>query len=169
MDDPDTAVFERLLASVDHPMFMLTARDGDRRVGCLAAFATRASIHPPRFLILVPKQDRAQQIATSAPVVVVHVLRAGDGDMATRFAEPSSDDLDPFEELTVLDGPAQTPVVVGLDWFAGRVLRSFDTGDHVALLLAPHDGSAARASEPSLTTHGDGGMVDGGIEPEHRE
>ena len=164
MDDPDSAVFERLMASVDHPMFVLTARDGDQRVGCLAGFATKASIHPARFLILVAKRDPAHQVAAGAPVVVVHVLRADDEEIADRFGEPSSDGVDPFEGLTVVDGPARAPVVVGLDWFAGRVLRSFDTGDHVALLLAPHDGSAARASEPSLTE-----QVAGAMEPEQLE
>jgi flavin reductase (DIM6/NTAB) family NADH-FMN oxidoreductase RutF len=145
--DGDTDVFEQLMASLDPPMYVLTAYDGEERSGCLVGFATQVSIQPTRFLIMISKQNHTCAVATAAPVVVVHVLRLDDAPVAQHFGELSGDDVDKFEGLDVIDGPGMAPVLVGVDWFAGRVLRTLDLGDHVGLLLAPHDGSAARTDE----------------------
>jgi flavin reductase (DIM6/NTAB) family NADH-FMN oxidoreductase RutF len=168
-DDPgdalisgDVAAFEQLMASVDHPMFVLTAYDGTERSGCLVGFATQASIRPPRFVIMVSKANHTYGVVSGAPVVAVHVLRESDRAIAEHFGALTGDQVDKFEGLDVLEGPARAPVLVGLDWFAGRVLRTIDCGDHVGLLLAPHDGSAERADEAQ---YGIGAAE--GIEPGH--
>jgi flavin reductase (DIM6/NTAB) family NADH-FMN oxidoreductase RutF len=148
IDDPTDTPFDELMASLDAPMFILTAHDGSERSGCLVGFATQVSIRPPRFLVMVSKQNHTYGVAREAAAVVVHVLRAGDEDLARHFGELTGDEVDKFEGLDVVDGPARAPVLVGLDWFAGRVLDTIDLGDHLGLLLAPHDGSATRVGEP---------------------
>lgn len=146
----EDAVFERLVGSIDPPVFVLTAHDGSERSGCLVGFATQVSIRPPRFLAMVSKLNHTYPIAMSTPAVVVHVLREGDHEVARHFGGLTGDEVDKFAGIDVVDGPALAPVIVGLDWFAGRVLRHVDLGDHVGLLLAPHDGSAARADQAQL-------------------
>ena len=158
----DTAAFEQLMASVDPPMYVLTAHDGRERSGCLVGFATQVSITPTRFLVMVSKSNHTYGVATATPAVVVHVLRRDDAALAARFGELTGDEVDKFDGLDVGDGPAGAPVLAGVDWFAGRVLRTVDLGDHVGLLLAPHDGSAARADEEQF------GLRDAdGMEPGH--
>lgn len=158
----DTAAFEQLMASIDPPMFVLTAHDGRERSGCLVGFATQVSISPARFLVMVSKTNHTYGVATSTPAVVVHVLRRADAALASHFGELTGDEVDKFDGLDVVDGPAGAPVLVGVDWFAGRVLRTVDLGDHVGLLLAPHDGSAARVDEAQF------GLRDAdGMEPGH--
>lgn len=155
-------VFERLMASIDPPMFVLTAHDGAQRSGCLVGFAGQVSIRPPRFLAMVSKLNHTYPIAMATPAVVVHVLREGDHELARHFGALTGDAVDKFAGIDVVDGPAQAPVIVGVDWFAGRVLRHVDLGDHVGLLLAPHEGSAARADQAQL------GIEDvGDISPGH--
>jgi flavin reductase (DIM6/NTAB) family NADH-FMN oxidoreductase RutF len=150
VDAGDAATYERLVGSVDQPMLVLTASDGAERSGCLVGFATQASIRPPRHLVMISKENHTYPIAVAAPAVVVHVLRSSDGPIAEHFGALTGDEVDKFDGLEVVEGPARAPVLVGLDWFAGRVLRTVDCGDHVALLLAPHDGDATRADEPQL-------------------
>jgi flavin reductase (DIM6/NTAB) family NADH-FMN oxidoreductase RutF len=145
--DADTATFEELVGSFDGPMMIVTASNGRERSGCLVGFATQASIRPPRFLVMMSKANHTYGIARDAVALVVHVLHGGDEELATRFGELSGDDVDKFEGLEVLDGPGGAPVLVGVDWFGGRVLRTLDCGDHVGFLLAPHDGSARRVGE----------------------
>jgi flavin reductase (DIM6/NTAB) family NADH-FMN oxidoreductase RutF len=128
-------------------MMIVTACDGRERSGCLVGFTTQASMHPPRFLVMLSKANHTYGVARESVALVVHVLHEGDEELAERFGELSGDDVDKFEGLEVVDGPGGAPVLVGLDWFAGRVLRSIDCGDHVGFLLAPHDGSAQRAGE----------------------
>lgn len=168
-DDPDdtapigdTHVFEQLMASVDPPMFVVTAFDGTERSGCLVGFATQAGIRPPRVMVMLSKENHTYGVASGAPLVVVHVLRKSDAAVAEHFGALTGDEVDKFDGLDVAEGPGRAPVLVGLDWFAGRVLRTVDCGDHVGLLLAPHDGSATRVGEPQFS------MRDAdGIEPGH--
>ena len=143
----DTATFEELVGSFDSPMMIVTASDGRERSGCLVGFTTQASMHPPRFLVMLSKANHTYGVARESVALVVHVLHEGDEQLAARFGELSGDDVDKFDGLEVIDGPGGAPVLVGLDWFAGRVLRSIDCGDHVGFLLAPHDGSSRRVGE----------------------
>lgn len=154
--------FESLVAEFDYPMFLVTAFDGDERSGCLVGFTTQSSITPRRYLVMISKANHTFGVASRSVVLVVHVLRPGDEELAARFGETTGDRVDKFEGLAVLEGPASTPVIEGLDWFAGRVLSTFDCGDHVAFQLAPHDGVALR------TAHGQLGFQSvRGMEPGH--
>ena len=47
MDAP--AAFNAIVGDLEYPMFIVTARAGDERLGCLVGFATQTSIDPPRF------------------------------------------------------------------------------------------------------------------------
>ena len=129
-----------------------------------------ASIDPPMFVADRVRRHRAQRVPGRLrdpgqhPTAAVHGhgvqgephLRRGDrrapagggaraagvrrAAIAEHFGELTGDEVDKFDGLDVVEGPARAPVLVGLDWFAGRVLRTVDCGDHVGLLLAPHDG-----------------------------
>jgi flavin reductase (DIM6/NTAB) family NADH-FMN oxidoreductase RutF len=107
-------------------------------------------MHPSRFLALISKTNHTYGVAKDSTVLAVHVLRASDHALAAHFGELTGDEVDKFAGLEVSEGPGRVPLIAGLDWFAGRVLRQFDLGDHVGFLLAPHDGSAARRDEPQL-------------------
>jgi len=119
--------------------------------GCLVGFSTQASIRPERHLVMLSKENRTYAVAQDSPVLIVHVLRASDHEIAEHFGSTTGDTVDKFAGLETIEGPGGVPIIAGLDWFAGRVLRQFDCGDHVAFLLATHDGSAVRADEDPLT------------------
>ncbi len=146
----DRTVFDRLIESTDPAMLIVTAADPRRRAGCLVGFSAQVSIVPERHMVMLSKENHTFAVAQESPVLVVHVLREGDHDLAERFGGTTGDQIDKFDGLELIDGPGGVPVIAGLDWFAGRVLRQFDCGDHVGFLLAPHDGSAVRADEAPL-------------------
>lgn len=149
-------VFDDLVGSIDPPMYVVTARASDGEpVGCLVGFATQCSIDPPRFLVCVSEQNHTFGPAMVAEHVVVHVLRATDRAVAAQFGAITADDLerggvDKFARFEVVDGPGGAPVIVGLDWFGGRVLERTDCGDHWAMVLEPVSGDASRAAERQL-------------------
>lgn len=148
MSDED--VFDALTASLDTPMLIVTAYAHGERSGCLVGFASQVSIRPKRFLVMLSKENHTYGVATDAALLGIHVLRSSDHEIAAHFGELTGDDVDKFAGIGVVEGPGRMPVIAGLDWFAGRVLRQIDLGDHVGFLLAPHDGSAARSDEPQL-------------------
>ena len=59
--------FERLVASIDYPMVVVTATTAGDHGGCLAGFTTQCSIDPARWLVCISKANRTHEIATDAP------------------------------------------------------------------------------------------------------
>jgi flavin reductase (DIM6/NTAB) family NADH-FMN oxidoreductase RutF len=138
--------FDALMSASDAPSYVVTAADGDDRDGCLVGFATQCSIDPPRFGVWLSKLNRTYRIACSSTALVVHLLREGDGDLARRFGGETGDEVDKFAGVDWSPGPEGCPVIDRLDWFAGSIVERFDTGDHVAFVLAPRDGRGRRSA-----------------------
>jgi len=127
--------FDRIVASIDPPMFVVTAFDGDERDGCLVGFATQCSIDPARFLVCLSVKNRTTRLARRATALGVHVLRRGQHDLAELFGGETGDEVDKFASVAWWDVPDGVPIVEGCDWFAGRVQHRFDLGDHEGFLI----------------------------------
>ncbi len=85
-------------------------------------------------------------------MLVAHVLHTDDFALARRFGELTGDQVDKFAHVAWHPGPAGAPVLDGLDWFAGRILDTQVSGDHVAFIVEvlAGEGAAGRAAEPLL-------------------
>jgi flavin reductase (DIM6/NTAB) family NADH-FMN oxidoreductase RutF len=159
--------FERIVATFDSPMFVVTAFDGRERDGCLVGFATQCSIEPPRFLVCLSVKNRTTRIARAAPVLAVHALREDQRELAELFGGETADDtdVDKFASVDWSEGPEGVPVLAGCDWFVGRVLERHEGfGDHEGFLL---DVAAAEDAAPSDEQLGYQGVrdVDAGHPP----
>ena len=143
------ATFEELVATLDYPMFIVTTAVGDERAGCLVGFVTQTSIHPPRLLVCLSRQNRTYRVALRASLLVVHLVPADAEPLAELFGGETGDVVDKFGRCGWRPGPSGAPVVEGLEnWFAGTIEGRFELGDHVGFLLAPIDGEAGRGSQP---------------------
>jgi flavin reductase (DIM6/NTAB) family NADH-FMN oxidoreductase RutF len=142
--------FEAIMAGLETPFYVVTAKAGGEHAGCLVGFATRCSIDPPRFGVWLSKLNHTYRIALQQDTLVVHVLRDGDRDLALLFGGQTGDDVDKFAEVDWHPGPGGCPVIDRLDWFAGTVVDRLDTGDHVAFLLAPSGGNCRRGDVRQL-------------------
>ncbi|HEY1524122.1 MAG TPA: flavin reductase family protein [Solirubrobacteraceae bacterium] len=145
--------FNRLVALLDYPMFIVTTAAGDVRSGCLVGFATQASIHPPRFLVCLSVKNLTYRVAAEAEVLVVHLVQDGARELAELFGGETGDDTDKFARCQWTPGPGGAPVLSELEnWFAGRIIGRSDFGDHSGFLLDPVQERAA-SSEGTLTFH----------------
>ena len=118
-------------------MYIVTvvAADGERD-GCLIGFATQCSIHPPRYIACISKENRTFDAVQQADVVVVHFLGSEQIELARLFGGETGDEVDKFELCAWSEGPGGIPVLEDVPgWFAGRILERRDVGDHLALLL----------------------------------
>jgi flavin reductase (DIM6/NTAB) family NADH-FMN oxidoreductase RutF len=108
------------------------------RGGCLIGFATQCSIHPPRFIACISKENRTFDVVAGADSVVVHFLGPEQRELAVLFGGETGDEVDKFQLCGWHEGPDRIPVLDGVPgWFAGRVLDRLDLGDHVGLWLEP--------------------------------
>jgi flavin reductase (DIM6/NTAB) family NADH-FMN oxidoreductase RutF len=131
------SAFEILLGSIHFPMLVVTTRSSPGEMsGCLVGFATQCSIDPAHFLVCLSKKNHTYAVAKRADLLVVHVLRDDDKELARHFGEETGDEIDKFAGIAWTPGPGKVPVLAGVDWFAGRIQQRFDCGDHVAHLLA---------------------------------
>jgi flavin reductase (DIM6/NTAB) family NADH-FMN oxidoreductase RutF len=142
--------FQRLMGQLDYSLFIVTACAGEERAGCLVGFASQVSIHPPRFLVGLSVKNRTYRVASAgAETLVVHFVPEQAEELALLFGGETGDEIDKFERCKWSAGPGGVPVLAELeDWFAGRVLKRFDFGDHCGFMLEPIEGQAHRSGSP---------------------
>lgn len=156
--------FERLVAGIDYPLFVVTtvAADGERG-GCLVGFATQCSIHPQRFLVGLSDKNHTYEVARRATHLAVHLVDRSQKDIAELFGGESMDSVDKFERCAWRDGPEGVPILDDLaGWFVGRILERIDLGDHVGHVIEPVVAHAAAVAELQF---GDAKDIDPGHEP----
>jgi flavin reductase (DIM6/NTAB) family NADH-FMN oxidoreductase RutF len=140
--------FNAIVGDLEYPMFIITARAGDERLGCLVGFATQTSIDPPRFAVCLSHNNRTFRRGRDARVLGVHCVPADADDLAELFGGETGDAVDKFARVDWHDGPEGVPVLDRCtNWFAGRVLTRLDAGDHDLFLLEPLAGEAAADEE----------------------
>jgi flavin reductase (DIM6/NTAB) family NADH-FMN oxidoreductase RutF len=103
-------------------------------------------------------------VAEGARVVAVHLVPADGDALAALFGSQTGDDVDKFERCSWREGPEGVPILDDCpNWFAGRVLDTFDAGDHRGLLLEPI--AAGASDDPSQYDFHRAKRLDPGHEP----
>ncbi len=144
------SAFERLVASLDYPLYVVTTAVGDEPTGCLIGFATQCSIHPPRFLACISKKNHTLLLARRAACVAVHIIEEQDKSIAELFGGETGDEVDKFARVS-WHWAHGVPILDACQrWFAGSILEQIDLGDHVGFLLEPID-TEQNASSQQLT------------------
>lgn len=90
----DAGAFDDIMASLDSPMAVVTARAGDELAGCLIGFHAQGSISPRRYAIWLSKANHTFRVAVLAGHLAVHFLSKDDHDLAELFGTLSGDDVD---------------------------------------------------------------------------
>lgn len=148
MAAPDATVHE-LVGELDYPMFIVTVATAHDRAGCLVGFATQCSIDPPRFLVCLSNKNRTFRLAQEAEVMVVHLVPDDATKLAELFGGASGDEVDKFALCGWSPGPGATPVLDDCrNWFAGRILKRLEAGDHWAFLLEPFEAVSDTGEQP---------------------
>jgi flavin reductase (DIM6/NTAB) family NADH-FMN oxidoreductase RutF len=142
----DAATFDALVGGLEYPMFIVTVRVGEERLGCLVGFATQTSIDPPRFAVCLSHNNRTFRHGREAELLGVHCVPAEAGELAELFGGETGDEVDKFARCAWHDGPGGVPILDACEnWFAGRVVWRADAGDHDLFLLEPVAARAAPA------------------------
>jgi flavin reductase (DIM6/NTAB) family NADH-FMN oxidoreductase RutF len=146
------ATFNAIVRNLEYPTFIVTARAGDERLGCLVGFATQASIDPSRFVVGLSRANRTHRRGRDSAALAVHCAPAGAPDLAELFGGETGDEVDKFARCAWRDGPEGLPILDRCErWFVGRVVDRLDAGDHELFLLAPVAARAGR--EDAFTFH----------------
>ena len=140
-----------LTATLDYPMFVVTAAADGRRAGCLVGFATQCSIEPARFLVCLSRKNHTCRVASEAELLAVHLLGHDQRALAELFGTQTGDDTDKLARCPWSQGPSGTPLLDDCpNRLLGRIVDRFDAGDHLAFLLDVVDAWSTGAG-PLLT------------------
>jgi flavin reductase (DIM6/NTAB) family NADH-FMN oxidoreductase RutF len=140
----------------DPPLWLVTARDGDRRGGFIATAATRASIvhEIPRMLVAVAKHHHTWGLIEASGSFALHLLAADDIARVRRFGLASGHRVDKFAGLPRSETPAGLPLIEGaMSWLDCRVEARMDIGDRTVYLAEVSAGAVLRQG-PLLTVAG---------------
>ncbi|NYV76068.1 flavin reductase family protein [Streptomyces sp. UH6] len=119
-------------------MCVVTAVADGERSGCLVGFWTQCSIDPPRLTVWISKTNHTHRVALRAERLTVHLLTPEQHGLAAMFGGRTGDDTDKFADVEWHEGPGGSAVLTAAAaWTVGVVQERFDTGDHVAHVLAP--------------------------------
>jgi len=139
--------FAKLAATLDYPLYVVTAAVGGERTGCLIGFGTQCSIHPPRFLACISRKNHTLGMAARASSLAVHVIEEKNKNIAELFGGQTGDEVDKFAAVRWHDVQG-VPVLDDCErWFIGSILQKIDLGDHVGFLLEPLESEARPASD----------------------
>lgn len=140
-DDPalPVAVVEehlrRLLRRQAATVTVVTVADGRRPVGFTATSFTSVSMHPPLVSFCVNRRSSSWLVLQATEHVAVHVLDAGQADLARVF---STRGVDRFAGVGWRPGPCGVPLLNRtLGWLVGRIAARVIAGDHAIVLAEP--------------------------------
>jgi flavin reductase (DIM6/NTAB) family NADH-FMN oxidoreductase RutF len=146
--DPVSEVFHLY----DPPLWLVTARHGDRRGGLIATLAVRASIVPelPRVVVGIAKHHHTWDLIEGAGAFAMHLLQADDLAAVWRFGLATGHGTDKLAGLPDRRTPDGNPLYPkALAWLDCRVEERMDTGDRT-LYLAEIRGGAILARGAAL-------------------
>lgn len=147
---------ESIFHLYDPPLWLVTARAGERRGGLIATSAVRASIVPelPRMLIAIAKQHHTWELIQASGGFASHLLRATDLGSVWRFGLATGQDTDKLAGLSASETPEGNPLYLeAAAWMDCRVETSMDIGDR-SLYLAEILGGRLLTEGPVLTVAG---------------
>ncbi len=143
-----------VLRQLDPALWVVTARDGERRGGLVATFVSIASIVPemPRMLVALGKSHRTWELVERSGSMALHLIGEARLDWIWRFGlESGRSTTDKFAGLHVREGITGAPILDdALGWLEGQVEARMDIGDRTVFLVEIVDGGMAR-EEPILT------------------
>lgn len=141
------------LFTLSYGLYVLTAREGDRDLGCIVNTVTQLTENPTRIAVSVNKQNFTNEVIQRTGVFNVSVLtEAATMDLFRHFGFQSGRDVDKFagrtdpvseNGLRYIDGPANALI-------SGKVEQAIDCGTHM-LYIALVTEARKLSDAPSMT------------------
>lgn len=135
----DRDAFDRIMASLDAPMAVVTTASGGERAGCLVGFHAQSSIDPGRYCVWLSKANHTYRVGLLATHYAVHLLTDADRAVAELFGTRSGDDVDKFSLVDTEPGPEGVPLLAACPHrlVVRRTVLVDEGGDHVCLVTEP--------------------------------
>lgn len=134
MVDQASEAVGRVLQSLQHDLWIVTAADGDRRGGLVATWVMQASLDtdPGIMVISLATNHFTRELVDASGVFGLHVLGQRHASLAVRFATRSGRDIDKLAGIAWTVGATGAPRLDDvLGWLDCQVIARMSSGDRI--------------------------------------
>jgi flavin reductase (DIM6/NTAB) family NADH-FMN oxidoreductase RutF len=143
--------FSEVLDKIDRELWLITARDGDRRSGLIATFVSTASLVTtlPRMMVGLAKHHYTHDLVQASNALCMHLIDESQIDWVWRFGIPSGRDVDKLHGLQTSIGVSGAPILDdALAYLDCRVETQMDAGDRTVFLAEVQDVRVLQSATP---------------------
>lgn len=154
------------LHKIGYGLYIVSARDGDKRNGQIANAVFQVTSEPPKIAVALNKINLTHEMVEKGGVLGVSVLAQDTAlSFIGRFGFKSGRDTDKFDGVKYQEGKLGVPLVTDhtLAFLEARVLQSMDVGSHTIFVAEIEDADILGDGEPM--TYAYYHLVKGGKEP----
>lgn len=120
-----------LMGKIAQGVYVITAKEGEKRNGMTAAWVSRVSHYPPLLMVAVGKKRFSYEFIPKAKSFAVHVMGRGNIETAKHFGFSSGKSKDKFGGIEFKDGKTGSPILKDcVAYFDCEMVNNFEAGDH---------------------------------------
>ena len=129
--------YPQIYPGLNRELWLVSASDGSRRTGLIAANVDSVSLVPdmPRVTVAIAKHHFTHDLIEASGAFAMQLVDEPHIDWVYRFGITTGRDNDKFADLNTSTTPTGSPILTdGPNWLDCRVEARFDTGDRTIYL-----------------------------------
>jgi flavin reductase (DIM6/NTAB) family NADH-FMN oxidoreductase RutF len=150
--DPKTK--QRVLRLLTNGMYLITSRSGERYGAATITWVSQASFKPPLLMVALRKDGSVYQCLAESRVAVLHVLDAGQRDLAQKFFAATEESEGTLNGEPYMEGKTHAPILKKLGaYLECKVVAIVEQhGDHAVAILEAVDAVIHKEIKPLTVT-----------------
>ena len=145
----DPAVRKRTLRLMSNGMYVMTSSNGDRHGAATLTWISQASFKPPLVMAAIRPTSNVFKCLSESRVAAIHILDAGQEEMAQRFFCPTCVVGDTINGEPFTPGVTRAPILTNARAHVECEVRHiFDRGDHAVVVLEVIEAECAGEIDP---------------------
>ena len=146
----DTLHRKRALRCFSNGVYILTSRSGERYGAGTVSWVSQISFKPPLIMAAVRRESNAFGCLSESRVAAIHVLRAGQEDLAQRFFTPTTVTAGKINGEQFVGRATSAPILESAPAYVEcNVKHIVDTGgDHAVVIMEVIDANCQAPFQP---------------------
>lgn len=145
----DPSVRKRTLRLMSNGMYVMTSSNGDQHGAATLTWISQASFKPPLVMAAVRPTSNVFKCLVQSRVAAIHILDAGQQEMAQRFFSPTRVDDDTINGEPFTPGANGSPILTNTRAHVEcEVCHIFDRGDHAVVVMEVIDAECDGEIDP---------------------
>lgn len=150
----DPKIKQKVLRLLSNGMYVITSRSGGRFGAATITWVSQASFKPPLLMVALRKDGSVYQCLLESRVAVLHILDAGQRDLAQKFFAATEESQGTLNGEPYVEGKTHAPILAQLGaYIECKVVEIVEQyGDHAVAILEAVDAAIHKEIKPLTVT-----------------